>query len=407
MKIKTKGLRDQKDKRIIGQKVKKPFNLLIFLFTFLSLNLFIFLSDISLFAGTATTSADFLRENLSARQVGMGGIFAAIPDDSYSIQSNPSGLSLLTRPEIGMGYAFTQDFSRHGFLAYAHPIINTPLFQFTGGTGISYFSAGNIDITSPDETTTSSFKAEVGYSGIISAAVRFQKWLAIGVSPKYVRSTLVEQFTASAFAVDFGIMIFPMPELFKERVTIGTAVQNLGQKISYKRVEHDLPRTNSAGIAVQFWDNEEYGSVLCSGQAEQVQGEKIRYRIGGEYSFGKKTDERSFAIRGGMRIHFDSEDYSMGIGLREKNIQLDYAFVNSIDLEKTHRFSLSFLFGKFKEKKETIRYELLQIEKEMKQEENKELDIKEIEKDSESVIIDEKREGSEKYYLMERLKNKK
>jgi hypothetical protein len=207
-----------------------------------------------------------------------------------------------------------------------------------------------------------------------------------------VRSTLVEQFTATAFAADLGVMVFPLPHFFKDRLILGAAVQNLGSKLKYKTSSDDLPRVNSAGATVRFWDRgPEYGSALFSVQAEQSLGEIARYRLGGEYSFGSGSDERQFALRAGYRIHVESENYSIGLGFREKNFELNYAFVNGAELENTHRFTLAIHFGKavkLKVKKET----LIELNKEMKPEE---------------IEMIKEKKGQEKYYLIEREQKEK
>lgn len=317
------------------------------------------------YAGTGTSSANFLQENLSARQVGMGGVSCATTEDSNSIQSNPAGLSLMNRPELNLSYAATQDNSYYAFTAYAHPIMKNPPFQFGIGAGVLYYSAGNMDINYLDGTTKS-FNAEKSYAGTLSLGARIQKWFAFGLSPKFVRSTLVEQFTATAFGVDAGIMIFPFPSVFKENVILGGTIQNLGQQMTYKTVSHDLPYTELAGIGIRFWDNEEFGSAIGSLQTERVVGEKWRFRLGGEYALGGQPGERIFFLRAGYRVHFESEDYSIGVGIREKNLQLDYAFVNGIELEKTHRFTLLFRFGKPPaKKKETVKHELIDVNEEI------------------------------------------
>lgn len=310
---------------------------------------------IPLYAGTATTSLNFLQENVSARDVGMGGLFTATAKDSNSIYTNPAGLSLMDDPEINFSYAATQDFSRYGFVAYAYPIRVTGSSRLSLGTGFLYYSAGNVDINYSNGTTQS-FNAETSFSETFSVSGRFNKVMAIGISPKFIHSTLVEQFTATTFALDAGVMVFPFYELLKERIVLGAGIQNLGPKVTYKIVQHELPRIDSAGFSIRFLDQEEYGSITGSAQMEKVMGEQLlRYRVGGEYALGGKVNERIFFLRGGYRINFSRENYSIGVGFQEKRLQLDYAFVNGVELEKTHRFTLLFRFGSsLREKTDSI-----------------------------------------------------
>lgn len=297
------------------------------------------------YGGVGGASANFLQENLSARQVGMGGLFVATTDDSNSISTNPAGLMRLRNPEINFSYAHTQDTSFHSFVGYAHPLLTRFPIRMAIGAGISYYSAGNIDVNYANGTTQS-FNAERGYAASFSLGAGILEWLHVGISPKVIRSTLVEQFTASGFAVDAGAMFFPLPSILKQRIAFGAAAQNLGPTISYKAANYDLPRIYSLGGAARFFDHPDYGSLLFSVQMEKLLDENWRYRVGGEYGLSINGEDRSFFLRYGYRVNFDSENYSMGIGFREKNLEMDYAFVNAAELEKTHRFTVKFRFGK-------------------------------------------------------------
>ena len=354
----------------------------------------------SLSADSGATSANFLQENLSARQAAMGGVFTALNDDSGSLQTNPAGLSLLGRPEMNLSYASMPDQSSYALSAYALPVKSNPSFKLAFGAGLNYYSAGNIDVNFLDGTTRS-FKAETGYSGSLALSAKVRKFIALGISPKFVRSTLVEQFSAQAFAADLGVMVFPFPTLLKDRLVLGAAIQNLGTKMTYKTESRDLPRVDSLGASLRLWDaRPDYGSILGSLQAERSLGENMRYRFGGEYVFGGKDDERSIALRGGTRIQFEGQNYGFGVGLREKNFELNYAFVNGVDLESTHRLTLIFHFGKYRPERGASKEETLDFEKEMKPEETQL--IRPPSRKSPSMMGEEK--GQTEYQFMKDLK---
>ena len=302
-------------------------------------------------AGTAVTAAGFLRENMSPRLVAMGGL---------KFQST---------------YLNSQVQSMTGFAAYAHPFFTNPRFGLGFGAGFIYHTAGNIDINSIDGTSRS-LNAETSYAGLLSLGARAGS-IAVGVSPKFVRSTLVEQYSARAFAADVGALIYFFPKTWKDRVVAGFLLQNLGTKLKYLSDEHDLPRTQVAGLSVRLWEHRDYGSLLWSWEAERTLGETGRYRFGGEYSVGADADPRAFFMRGGFRVHFDGEDYSFGVGIRERNLEVSYAFVNGTELSNLHRLGIGFRFGSyrkvlperdevddmFKGLEGSERYRLLELEK--------------------------------------------
>ena len=296
-------------------------------------------------AGEGTVAGSFLLDNLSARQTGMGGVYAATADNSDAMNSNPAGLVLLPLPEANFSYASGHAESNHGLAAYAHPLELRPDLRLAFGAGVSYFSAGNIDINSSATKLTQSFKAESDYAGMLSAAARIGRWVALGITPQYVRSTLVEQYTASALAVDLGAMVFPFPELLKERLILGAAAQNLGTKLTYKTVGNDLPETEALGLACRILELPDYGAFTLSFQTDRTLGEVWKTRLGGEYAMGGESSDAAFFLRGGYQAQSDGENFSLGLGAREKNLEIDYAFVSNTVLESTHRLTLRFRFG--------------------------------------------------------------
>jgi hypothetical protein len=311
---------------------------------------------------------------VSARSAGMGGVFSAVAQGTEAAFTNPAGVSLAGNPEINLSYAAAQSNSNYGLGGYVHPlaIAEETGYSVVVGAGIVYYTAGNMDVNYADGTTRS-FNAERSYSGGVSISGKY-RFIAFGISPKLVRSTLVEQFTGSAYAVDAGVMLFPFPEFFQERCVIGASVQNLGSKISYKNAEFALPAADSAGLGIYILQHPQYGALLVSGQLEKTMGEVVRYRTGGEWSWSGETGIPSFFLRGGYRINFDSEDYSVGIGLREKNLGLDYAFTNSTDLENKHLVTLSFRFGEVRTKKQVQEDpDFLKLRKTIQKEEQMEL----------------------------------
>jgi len=351
----------------------------------------------NLFAGTGTTALNFLQENMSARLVGMGGLSAAVPDDSGSMQTNPAGLAFMQRPEMNLSYLSSNDQSRYAFTAFAIPLKISRSIQMAAGAGLLYYGAGNIDVNSPNGTTQS-LNAESDYAGMVSLSARLNRWIAFGITPKYVRSTLVEQYSANATAADGGVLVVPFPSLLRGRVLLGAAFQNLGSQVAYKTVQQNLPLIESLGITGRLFENEEYGSAIASAQGEQSYGEAIGYRFGGEYSFGGSEDEVAFFLRGGYLINLNSQNFSAGVGVREKNFELDYAFTNGVEVENTHRFTIVFKFGKYVQKKNNEKNQLLDIDKESKGET---YELIPPQKKEENILLNEKDyQGTSRYDLL-------
>ncbi len=346
-----------------------------------------------LFAGSGETAVNFLLESGSARIEAMGGLTAVFSQGSESINAgNPAGIVLLRRPELSSSFVSGQSFSQQGTLAYAHPFkLGFPL---SAGAGVVYYNAGAIDINDSNGPTKS-LTAEKGLASAASLAARPFKFLAVGGSAKMIRSTLVEQYTGSAFAVDAGAIAYPALPWFGERLFVGASIQNLGSKIKYKSADNDLPMKQSFGVAVRAYEDKDYGSFLLGFQSEQTKGEKIKNRFGGEYAYG--DDYRAMFLRGGLRMQFESEDWSFGLGFREKNFEMDYSFSNGIDLEHTHRMTISWKFGKIFPKVE----EVMLLKGEQEKKEKMELITEDEFKMGKTKFIPEKQE-TDGYYLIDK-----
>src|SRR3989338_3408460 len=206
----------------------------------ISLNFFILIfsqlnSTSYLLAGEGKTAANFLLENLDAKEVARGGVGAVKVLKLDALSSNPASLAQILQPDI----------------------------NFSNGT-------------------TQSFSAEKSFAAGITVSGMFSNWFNIGVSPKMINSTLVDQYTGRSYALDAGILFFPFPK----RVNLGATIKNLGSKLSYKSKEHDLPLFESVGLGLDLWDNENYGALSMGTQGERVLGEKIKVRVGGDYGLG-------------------------------------------------------------------------------------------------------------------------
>ena len=364
----------------------------------ISLNFFILIfsqlnSTSYLLAGEGKTAANFLLENLDAKEVARGGVGAVKVLKLDALSSNPASLAQILQPEINLSFVSSFDQAVYGGTHYAQSFSNKlKTFKVGIGAGFTYYSAGNIDINYSNGTTQS-FSAEKSFAAGITVSGMFSNWFNIGVSPKMINSTLVDQYTGRSYALDAGILFFPFPKHFSKRVNLGATIKNLGSKLSYKSKEHDLPLFESVGLGLDLWDNENYGALSMGTQGERVLGEKIKVRVGGDYGLGGEKGKRTFFLRGGYRMDFADEDYSLGIGISERNLTLDYAYVNRIELEKTHRVTLIFHFGKIKDEIYSPSTDNELLDKTIEKEEKIEL-IKPA-KEEKNILIEEKKEKNE------------
>lgn len=294
--------------------------------------------DAQLFRSTSkvgTTSAQFLKIGAGARAIGLGGAYAALGDDIYSIYWNPAGIARSkSNTEVTFNHAewladMTYDFAAGSFklgdigvLSASFTMLKTPedkvrTFDSPEGDG-RMWSATSIAIT-------------LGYAKNLTD--RF----AIGFNAKFIREK-VWNSSATGVALDVGTVYrTPFNDLL-----IGAAISNFGTPMTltgrdlqfnndpndnldtgpnnipsdYSTDNFDLPLTFRLGLAMDLYnsryfrasaavdaihpnDNTEY---INSG-LELAYDEMFFVRVGYKSLF-KENSEEGLTLGAGVKYYF-------------------------------------------------------------------------------------------------------
>lgn len=303
-----------------------------------------------------TTALPVLQLPMGARAMGMGGAFTAVATDATALWYNPAGLARLNAQELSFGAvagAGETDIQNFG---YGGPL---PLSGISGsgyasaGANLLYARSGTIEVntlradgslaTSRNISAGSDLVLSAGYAeraGTMGLETREQSLTLdhyLGVGGKFIRSTLVEQYSASTFAGDLGYLLH-VPEL---GWSYGAAVQNAGGRIRYNTEADPLPLIFRTGAAWQGGVPSVH-NVLASIDGDYVLQEKTWHvQLGGEYFW-----QRMYGVRMGYQLHRDDGSLTFGMGLRWRGrYLLDYAWALGGDLGATHRFTFTWRFG--------------------------------------------------------------
>jgi hypothetical protein len=358
--------------------------------------------------GTIQTAVPFLMINPDARSGAMGDVGIAISPDANAIHFNASKYAF-AESKFGVSLSYTPWLRSLG----VNDIYLANLAgykQFGGnvkqaiGVSLRYFSLGSIQWTDfnaqiTGEGTPREYEMAVSYSRELS------KNFAIGVTGKYIFSNLATGQTAEgsdkissgqAGAVDFSAT-YKKPIAMaagKSNLTIGLAVRNIGNKITYLRSSDFLPTNLGIGGA---WDIplDNFNSIVIAadlnkllvitpqdtfidlnsnkiadwkevspvagifksfgdapgGASEELQ--EINYSFGIEYWYDKQ-----FAVRAGY-FHESAakggrQYFTVGLGLKYNvlGINLSYLVPTASQrgpLDNTLRFSLLFDAASFKD----------------------------------------------------------
>lgn len=302
--------------------------------------------------GAGESALVILEEPMGARPAAMGEAFTAVADDINALYYNPAGLSFLTHPELSTMYLKGLLDSYYGFVGFVYPFKKSAL-----GLSITTFDGGSMEINTlnPDGSFKESktVKAESDFIPMLSFSGALGKVLSFGVNLKMIQSTLVDEYKATAYAGDLGILIRPI----NDRFGLGFVVKNFAPKgIKYKNLENQLPVSMRAGLAlkpVDYFtlsvDSEKPLEQPAMEEDKKARGlwdyrpqlkPRPRINFGLELSILKLA-----ALRAGYKLGYNQPTFNLGFGLSVTGFLLDYSFAGMKDLNSMHRMSFTTTFG--------------------------------------------------------------
>lgn len=317
------------------------------------------------FNKVGTTAAQFLKIELGARAVAMGGSFVALANDPAGVYYNPAGLVELKKAYVSGGY--TRWFAD---LDYNYATFVLPSRWVHLSLWGSFLSSGDMLITTVEEPegTGQHFKYIDGLLGL-SASTFLSDRLSIGISVKYIQQTLYHE-SASTFALDLGsILRTPIKgaRLGMCLVNYGGRMQLFGNDLIVQTdpwPDYDgnadaearlstesfpLPLAFKLGVAFELVGEEESIflsennrlTILADGIHPNDGEEKLQ--IGCEYSI-----VNTLFLRGGYKVNYDTQRFTAGAGMKvvigPRDIIVDYAYVDMDILDSTHRITLTIGF---------------------------------------------------------------
>lgn len=288
-------------------------------------------------SNVGTRAFNFLKIEVAARPVAMGGAFTGIADDEASMYYNPAGMASFEDKRFIFGYHNNIFDMQSGFVGYIHPL------DYRGDKALAvyldYLNYGDFIRTDNLGNEEGTFSG----SDILFAAgyaMKLNEFLQLGGMVKIIYEK-IDVYSSHGFAVDLGARY----TLYDERTTFGLMVQNLGAQLSgfTDEAEKDplplrlragvshLPRGLPARLAVDAivpTDNDIYVAI----GAEIVELKPLFLRVGWT-SFGSnfKTGASSDDIGG----------FSAGFGVEYNRFQISYAISPQADLGTSHRVTLS------------------------------------------------------------------
>lgn len=325
---------------------------------------FLLLAHLACFAGVVwsqefdnlgTSSAQFLKMDVDARVVGLGGANAAVTRGAMALYYNPAGIADLEE-ENNLAISYTDWIAdiKYNYLAYARPL---PGFGNVG-VHVAVLTMDDMERTTLEEPngTGEMFGANSWVVGI-SNAHRMTDRFSFGVTAKYIRENISE-VSSNSIAFDFGTLYYTGFRTLR----IAMSTRNFGTDTHFEGSElettfdqdndptttpveirlntesHPLPLTFRLGVAYDFeFDADNKLMAALDGYNTRDRGQQGS--AGLEYSWQEKV-----FLRAGYKIRADEETVAVGGGYDFQipgfgTLGINYAWADLGRLENAHRFS--------------------------------------------------------------------
>lgn len=288
--------------------------------------------DINDNAGTSAFS--FLKINIGARAVAMGGAFTGLADDESALYYNPAGIARLEDNRFIAGYNNLYFDMQSGFLG----IIRKRGFDRSIALYVSYLNLGNLVQTDQMGNITGDFGASDIVIGATYALVH-KETIAFGVSGKIIYES-VQNFSSTGLALDLGAHYHK----FRSRFQAGFMVQNLGLQLSSLGDDKSsLPVTFRLGSAYQL----KRIPIQFTADIILPTDNDLDFAFGAEYfeskpvylRLGWNTFGSNFQTAGSSRA---AGGLSAGFGIDVKeHLNFAYSITAGSDLGDSHRITLT------------------------------------------------------------------
>lgn len=279
--------------------------------------------------GGGSSSAYILTRTVNARASGLAEALGAVTDDVSSLCYNPALVASLSSKQISLMYNKGIADDTYATVLYGHP-----MGSFSFGINLFYYDANTLEFY--DSNSSLQMKnAEKDIIGGMSIGTMIKKGLYAGISLKYLSSTLVEYKTANALAIDLGLAYS-----FSRRFTFGFSGSNFGSGLKYISESSQLPLLARCSLAYELLERKNNSLLLVGDVAYLYNEEQVIPAIGGEFKTG------IFSLRAGSKFNSDTQGLNVGLGINVNNLNIDYAFGSTKELNNEHTISLRISFGK-------------------------------------------------------------
>jgi hypothetical protein len=306
-----------------------------------------------------TSGAQFLQIPVGARETGMAGATVSSVRDAAALFWNPAGIAGVQANDLFFAHTPYWATISVNHAGYVHTFEDIGSF----GVSVTVLSMDPMDVTTELEPngTGEQFDAQDLMVGGTFAR-HLTEDFAVGLTVKYVRQSIWNE-SADGVAFDVGTQF----RMGVGDLTIGMSLLNFGGDLryagedlnvkfdqstalpanrltpaAYATDDYPLPLNFQVGVSMTVLDLEGF-SALVGADFNHPNDNKERVDFGAELKIVKY-----FALRGGYRLGYDLESFTLGAGvllpIGDGRIVFDYAYAIQDLLPDLHRISLGCSF---------------------------------------------------------------
>lgn len=290
-------------------------------------------------AGAGTTGGRTFLQPIDARLAAMGGVPGWRSENLASaVSANPALLGWLTHSEMAALYVRGLADTSYGFAGGSLPlegwggVVGSGVLSYSGGV----FEENYFDGTSVSRAAQQDVMVAMVHARPLPFPFDLGQAVQLGVAGKWMTSTLLDEFSARAWAIDVGISC----RFDGGRWGLQASGQHFGPGIKYSTVEDPLPTVWRAGgyglFGLAEWLGPSESYLVVAAEVKATPTGEWRWGLGAEFRW-----PAILSIRSGYRS--DGGIPSVGCGIPWGDFQLDYGVIFSS--QPVHLVSLGLQWG--------------------------------------------------------------
>jgi len=311
------------------------------------------------FDNLGTSGAQFLKLDVDARVVGLGGANVAFTRGAMALYYNPAGIANMGKNSLALSYTDWIADIKYSYLAYSRPVSGFG----DVGVHVAVLTMDDMERTTLEqpEGTGEMFGANSWVVGI-SNAHQLTDRFSFGITAKYIREK-ISQLSSGAVAFDVGTIYYTGFRTLR----IAMSTRNFGVDTKFDGTElettydqdnnpstapvgirlntrsHPLPLSFRLGLAYDFEFGEE-SKLMAALDGYNTRDRGQQGSLGFEYSW-----RNQLSARVGYKLRTDEEGLALGGGYDFKipgfgTLGMNYAWADLGRLENAHRFSVMLSF---------------------------------------------------------------